>query len=173
MAFRSLHDVPVLRARSKPGMPRRRIPARIPLRPYAALHEDRRSRQACVPRRSGVCFPNGGVAPAGREAGSASAGTRLSKRCAGLFDFPPVSSYARFQERFRKIALTAESESPKALIPFSMRHIRIGRQPTVQFVEIGDRSPALPKVQRQVVHDTVCPASNPDKLRRHGGSRGK
>src|ERR1019366_9364276 len=62
----------------------------------------------------------------------------------------------RFQERFRRIAFARESESSEALIPFPMWHmwhIRIGGQPAVQFVEIGDRNPAFPKTQRQVVHD--------------------
>jgi len=55
-----------------------------------------------------------------------------------------VSSHARFQESFRQIALTGEGESPETLA-FSTWHIRIERQPIVQFVEIGDRNPAFPK----------------------------
>jgi hypothetical protein len=51
----------------------------------------------------------------------------------------------RFQERFRQIAFARESESSEALIPFPMWHIRIGRQPVVQFVEIGKSKSGLPE----------------------------
>jgi len=99
-------------------------------------------------------------------------------------NFFPLGYHARVQKRFREFALTSENELPEPLEPHFLGHFGIGLQPTLQFLEIGNRDATLPKSKRQMIHNrtgrrllkprhsrTVCEIRFSEALQSDGGFR--
>ena len=98
-----------------------------------------------------------------------------------LRDFRTMRNHAGREKCLGYFAFTSQCESGKFLVPLSRRHIGIGVQPILQFVEIGNRNSTFTKTIDKMFHEerrrllnfrhsgTVCGRRSAEALRSGDG----